>query len=65
MSGSLHALRFAQRTAGFTLRTADLARALNDDQLANQAVVQCLNLITHRDSSIVVSQCAPWSASSY
>jgi AraC-like DNA-binding protein len=47
--------RFAQRTAGFTLRTADLARPLNDDQLANQAVVQYLNLITHRDSSIVVS----------
>ena len=47
--------RFAQRTAGFTLRAADLARPLNDDQLANQAVVQYLNLITHRDSSIVVS----------
>jgi AraC-like DNA-binding protein len=47
--------RFAERTAGFTLRTADLARPLNDDQLAHQAVVRYLDTITHRDTGIAQS----------
>jgi AraC-like DNA-binding protein len=47
--------RFAESKTGFTLRRADLARPLNDDQLANQAVVQYLNLITDRDARIAVS----------
>jgi AraC-like DNA-binding protein len=38
--------RFAQPTAGFTFRTADLARPLNQDALAHQAVVQYLTGIT-------------------
>jgi AraC-like DNA-binding protein len=46
---------FAQRRSGFTLRTADLARPLNDDQLAHQSVVHYLNLITQRDKSVVQS----------
>jgi AraC-like DNA-binding protein len=49
------AARFAQIRTGFTLRTTDLARPLNDDQLANQAVVQYLNLITPHDDRIAVS----------
>ncbi|MUL46650.1 AraC family transcriptional regulator [Mycobacterium sp. CBMA293] len=47
--------RFAARTAGFTLRTTDLAQPLNHDQLANQAVVQYLKLITARDSGFAAS----------
>lgn len=47
--------RFAERATGFTLRAADLARPLNADHLANQAVVQYLNLITHRDATIAGS----------
>ena len=38
--------RFAQPIAGFTFRTADLARSLNQDALAHQAVVQYLTGIT-------------------
>jgi len=37
---------FAQPTAGFTFRTADLARPLKQDALAHQAVVQYLSGIT-------------------
>jgi AraC-like DNA-binding protein len=43
---------FAQRRSGFTLRSADLTRPLNDDYLAHQSVVRYLNLITQRDSSV-------------
>lgn len=44
--------RFAQRAAGFTLRSADLARPLNDDRLPHQAVVGYLSTITQRDAGI-------------
>jgi AraC-like DNA-binding protein len=60
--------RFGQRNAGFTLRTADLARPLEEDQLAHQAVVSYLNTITQRDASIgqstrtMVSQLLPTGA---
>jgi AraC-like DNA-binding protein len=37
---------FTQPTAGFTFHTADLGRALNQDALAHQAVVQYLTGIT-------------------
>jgi AraC-like DNA-binding protein len=37
---------FTQPTAGFTFRTADLGRSLNQDALAHQAVVQYLAGIT-------------------
>ena len=37
---------FTQPTAGFTFRTADLARPLDQDALAHQAVVQYLTGIT-------------------
>jgi AraC-like DNA-binding protein len=47
--------RFAERTAGFMLRTADLARPLNDDQLAHQAVVRYLSTITQPDTSVAGS----------
>jgi AraC-like DNA-binding protein len=47
--------RFGQTSAGFTIRTADLARSLTEDQLAHQAVVSYLNTITHRDSSTAQS----------
>lgn len=47
--------RFAERTAGFMLRTTDLARPLNDDQLAHQAVVRYLTTITQPDTSVAES----------
>jgi len=37
---------FTRPTAGFTFRTADLARSLNQDALAHQAIVQYLTGIT-------------------
>ena len=37
---------FTQPTAGFTFRTADLARPLNQDALAHEAIVQYLTGIT-------------------
>jgi AraC-like DNA-binding protein len=46
---------FAQSRSGFTLRSADLARPLNNDYLAHQSVVRYLNLITRRDSSVAQS----------
>jgi len=46
---------FAQSRSGFTLRSSDLARPLNDDYLAHQAVVGYLNVITQRDSSAAQS----------
>ena len=47
--------RFGERTAGFTVRNADLGRPLNEDQLAHQAVVSYLNTITQRDASTAQS----------
>jgi AraC-like DNA-binding protein len=47
--------RFGQSAAGFTLRTADLHRPLNDDQVVHQSVVNYLNLITRRDSGVAQS----------
>jgi AraC-like DNA-binding protein len=40
--------QFAEPAAGFTLRTADLARPLAQDELAHRAVVQYLNTIIDR-----------------
>jgi AraC-like DNA-binding protein len=49
------AARFGEKNAGFTIHTADLARPLNQDQLAHEAVVSYLNTITLRDASIAQS----------
>jgi len=46
---------FAERTAGFTVRTADLGRPLNRDDVAHRAVVDYLNGITPHDAGIVES----------
>lgn len=46
---------FAQRSAGFTVRTADLARPLNRDDLAHRAVVDYLTSITPLGAGIVES----------
>src|SRR5246127_1122762 len=46
---------FAERTAGFTVRTADLGRPLNRDDVAHRAVVDYLNGITPRNAGIVES----------
>ncbi|CAM3003068.1 AraC family transcriptional regulator [Mycobacterium intermedium] len=46
---------FAQRTSGFTVRTADLARTLNRDDLAHRAVVDYLSSITPLGAGIVES----------
>ncbi len=46
---------FADRTAGFTVRTADLARPLNRDDVAHRAVVDYLNGITPRNAGILES----------
>ncbi len=46
---------FAARTAGFTVRTADLGRPLRRDDLAHRAVVEYLNGITPHDAGIVES----------
>jgi AraC-like DNA-binding protein len=46
---------FAQRSAGFLVRTADLGRPLNRDDVAHRAVVDYLNGITPRDAGIVES----------
>ncbi|HEY5857979.1 MAG TPA: AraC family transcriptional regulator [Aldersonia sp.] len=40
--------RFAARTAGFTLRAADLARPLVPDELAHRTVVEYLNTVVDR-----------------
>ncbi len=47
--------RFVQPTAGFTFRTADLARSLNQDALAHQAVVQYLSGITTHEPGMTQS----------
>jgi AraC-like DNA-binding protein len=46
---------FAARTAGFTVRTADLGRPLHRDDVAHRAVVDYLNGITPRDAGTVES----------
>ena len=46
---------FAQRTAGFTVRTADLSRPLSRDDVAHRAVVDYLNSITPVGAGIVES----------
>ncbi len=46
---------FAQRSAGFTVCTADLARPLNRDDLAHRAVVDYLSSITPVGAGIVES----------
>lgn len=46
---------FASRTAGFTVRTADLNRPLHRDDVAHKAVVEYLNSITPQDAGIVES----------
>jgi AraC-like DNA-binding protein len=47
--------QFAARTAGFTVRTADLGRPLHRDDVAHRAVVDYLNGITPQDAGIVES----------
>jgi AraC-like DNA-binding protein len=47
--------RFTQPTAGFVFSTADLARPLNQDTLAHQAVVQYLTGITTHQPSMTQS----------
>jgi AraC-like DNA-binding protein len=46
---------FASRTAGFTVRTADLGLPLHRDDVAHRAVVDYLNGITPRNAGIVES----------
>ena len=46
---------FAERTAGFTVRTADLGRRLNRDDVAHRAVVDYLSSITPLGAGIVES----------
>ena len=46
---------FAERTAGYTVRTADLRRPLNRDDVAHRAVVDYLNSITPVGAGIVES----------
>jgi AraC-like DNA-binding protein len=46
---------FAQRSAGFTVRTAELGRPLNRDDLAHRAVVDYLSSITPVGAGIVES----------
>jgi AraC-like DNA-binding protein len=46
---------FSQPTAGFMFRTVDLARSLNQDALAHQAVVQYLTGITRHESGMTQS----------
>jgi AraC-like DNA-binding protein len=46
---------FGERTAGFTVRSADLRRPLHRDDVAHRAVVDYLNGITPRNAGIVES----------
>jgi AraC-like DNA-binding protein len=46
---------FAARAAGFTVRTADLGRPLDRDDVAHRSVVDYLNGITPRNAGIVES----------
>jgi AraC-like DNA-binding protein len=44
-----------ERTAGFTIRSADLARQLHRDDVAHRAIVEYLDGITARDSGLAQS----------
>lgn len=46
---------FAERTAGFTVRTADLGRPLNRDDVAHRAVVDYLSRVAPHNAGIVES----------
>jgi AraC-like DNA-binding protein len=46
---------FAEREAGFTLRTADLRRPLHQDELAHQAVVRYLTSLTAHEAGMTRS----------
>lgn len=59
---------FAERTAGFTIRTADLRRPLRRDDVAHRALVEYLNTITASETGlgqsvrIIVRQLLPTGA---
>jgi AraC-like DNA-binding protein len=59
---------FAERTAGFTIRTADLRRPLRRDDVAHRALVEYLNTITGSETGlgqsvrIIVRQLLPTGA---
>ena len=46
---------FADRTAGFTIRTADLSRPLRRDDVAHRAIVEYLSSITRHQTDMVAS----------
>jgi AraC-like DNA-binding protein len=46
---------FAERAAGFTVRTADLRRPLRRDDVAHRAIVDYLNSITEHHTDMVAS----------
>ena len=46
---------FAERTAGFTIRAAELRRPLRGDDLAHRAIVDYLNTITAPEASLAQS----------
>ncbi|MBV8181303.1 MAG: AraC family transcriptional regulator [Mycobacterium sp.] len=46
---------FAEKTAGFTIRTTDLRRALPRDDVAHHAIVEYLNSITERETGLTQS----------
>lgn len=46
---------FAERTAGFTIRAADLRRPLHRDEVAHQAIVEYLKSITAHDTGMAAS----------
>ncbi len=46
---------FAQRTAGFTIRTSDLGRPLRRDDVAHRALVEYLNSITSPETGFAQS----------
>lgn len=46
---------FAERTAGFTVRTSDLRRRLHPDDLAHRAIVDYLSSITPKNADFVQS----------
>lgn len=49
------AIHFAQRTAGFTMRTSDLRHRLHPDDLAHRAIVDYLGRITPKNADFVQS----------
>lgn len=46
---------FAERTAGFTIRTSDLRRPLRRDDVAHRAIVEYLNTITAPETGLAQS----------